>query len=92
VAVGGSTTLNELHAALCNELARHQPGFKAAAPVYRDFRAGDVRFSRADISKIETRLGYKPTHTVDSGLARAIDWYVASLAPRRAEAFADAAE
>ena len=92
VAVGGSTTLNELHAALCSELARHQPGFKAAAPVYRDFRAGDVRFSRADISKIETRLRYKPTHSVDAGLARAIDWYVASLVPRHTEALAYAAD
>jgi UDP-N-acetylglucosamine 4-epimerase len=90
VAVGGSTTLNELHAALCRQLARHQPGFHPAAPVYRDFRAGDVRFSRADISKIVARLGYQPTHDVDQGLERAIDWYVASLAPRRA--YADAAD
>ena len=94
VAVGGSTTLSELHAALCKELARHQPGFVAATPVFRDFRPGDVRFSRADISKIETLLGYKPTHTVHSGLERAIDWYVASLAPSAAKphAYADAAE
>jgi len=90
VAVGGSTTLNQLHGFLGTLLAERLPGFTKADPIYRDFRAGDVRFSRADISKIVTRLGYKPTHDVDAGLARAIDWYVASLAPTRA--YADAAD
>ncbi len=92
VAVGGSTTLNELHAALRKELSRHQPDLTPVAPVYREFRPGDVRFSRADISKIEKHLGYKATHGVDTGIEQAIDWYVASLAPRRTEAFADAAD
>ena len=90
VAVGDSTTLNQLHGYLGDLLAERLPGFERADPVYRDFRAGDVRFSRADISKIVTRLGYQPTHDVDAGLARAIDWYVASLAPSRA--YADAAD
>jgi UDP-N-acetylglucosamine 4-epimerase len=86
VAVGGQTSLNELHAILCRLLARHDPSFKHAPPVYRDFRAGDVRFSRADISKIERLLGYAPTHSAEVGLERAIDWYVAKLSPARAEA------
>ena len=86
VAVGGQTTLNELHAYLCHQLTRHDPSFRPAQPVYRDFRPGDVRYSRADISKIQRLLGYDPAFTVDSGLARAIDWYVARLAPARAAA------
>jgi len=90
VAVGDSTTLNELHDALCRLLAGHDARFSAMPPVYRDFRPGDVRYSRADISKIQRLLGYKPTHDVDQGLERAIAWYVASLAP--ATAYADAAE
>jgi len=93
VAVGGSTTLNELHGALGKLLERSVDGFATAAPTYGDFRAGDVRFSRADISKIERLLGYKPTHTVDEGLERAIDWYVASLtAPSVRAVYADAAD
>ena len=86
VAVGGQTTLNELHAILCHLLTQQDSSFRPAAPVYRDFRPGDVRFSRADISKITRLLGYDPAFTVDAGLARAIDWYVARLAPARAAA------
>lgn len=86
VAVGGQTTLNELHAILCHQLTRHDPSFRPLPPVYRDFRPGDVRYSRADISKIQRLLAYDPAFTVDTGLARAIDWYVARLAPARAAA------
>jgi UDP-N-acetylglucosamine 4-epimerase len=81
VAVGDSTTLNELYAALRRLVTRHRPELKLSQPVYRDFRPGDVRFSRADISKIERLLGYRATHRIDDGLERAIDWYVAKLSP-----------
>ena len=90
VAVGDSTTLNQLHDALCDLLKQHDSRFAPLPPVYRDFRPGDVRYSRAYISKIQRLLGYQPTHDVDQGLERAIDWYVASLAP--ATAYADAAD
>jgi UDP-N-acetylglucosamine 4-epimerase len=89
VAVGDSTTLNQLFKALGDNLARHDPDFTAAPPVYRDFRPGDVRFSRADISKIQRLLGYAPTHHVSEGLEKAISWYVARLGPashRKADA------
>ena len=93
VAVGGSTSLNELHDVLGWLLQRHDRDFTAAPPVYRDFRPGDVRFSRADISKIERLLEYRPTHTVDTGLERAIAWYVARLGPAHASTdYAAAAE
>jgi dTDP-D-glucose 4,6-dehydratase len=49
-----------------------------------DFRPGDVRFSRADISKAQRLLGYAPTCHVREGLERAFDWYVARLAPEKA--------
>jgi UDP-N-acetylglucosamine 4-epimerase len=83
VAVGDSTTLNQLFDHLATLLAQHVPSFRKPQPVYRDFRAGDVRFSRADISKIEKLLGYRPTYRVGEGLARAIDWYVARLGPKQ---------
>ena len=84
VAVGDTTTLNELHTTLLELLADRVPGFEAAPPVYRDFRPGDVRYSLADISKAHTLLGYEPLYHAPEGLARAIDWYVAQLAPRHA--------
>ena len=84
VAVGDSTTLSQLFKALADNLAKHDSDFTVAPPVYRDFRPGDVRFSRADISKIQRLLGYKPTHQVPEGLEKAISWYVARLDPARA--------
>src|SRR3954471_19146631 len=60
VAVGEQTTLNELHAAIQGLLGKHVPGLRLEAPVYRDFRAGDVRYSRADISKAQRLLGFAP--------------------------------
>lgn len=83
VAVGDSTTLNELFDHLATLLAAHVPDFHKPQPVHRDFRPGDVRFSRADISKIERLLGFRATHRVGEGLARAIDWYVARLGPKQ---------
>ena len=76
VAVGGRTSLNELYGLLRDLLARRFPELATAQPVYRDFRAGDVRHSQADISKAERLLGYAPTHDVRSGLIEALPWYV----------------
>ena len=40
------------------------------APVHRDFRAGDVRHSQADVSKARRLLGYEPRVTMkEEGLA-----------------------
>ena len=76
VAVGERTTLNELFALMRDNLATH--GVSAdTQPVYRDFRAGDVRHSLADISKIAMRLGYAPTQRIGQGLALAMPWYIA---------------
>ena len=79
VAVGDRTTLNQLFEAIRALLAPRFPHLTDFKPVYRDFRAGDVRHSLADISKARTRLGYEPTHPIGEGLAEAMDWYVADL-------------
>jgi UDP-N-acetylglucosamine 4-epimerase len=79
VAVGDRTTLNELFEAIRSLLAPRFPHLAGFKPVYRDFRAGDVRHSLADISKAQTRLGYAPTHRISEGLAEAMDWYVNDL-------------
>jgi UDP-N-acetylglucosamine 4-epimerase len=48
-----------------------------AKPAFRDFRAGDVRHSLADISKAIHLLGYAPSQRIGQGLALAMPWYVA---------------
>jgi UDP-N-acetylglucosamine 4-epimerase len=76
VAFGGRTTLNELFNLIRDGLARHRPELADASPEYREFRAGDVRHSQADISKAARLLGYAPTHDVRQGLDEALAWYV----------------
>ncbi|MDE7371632.1 MAG: Vi polysaccharide biosynthesis UDP-N-acetylglucosaminuronic acid C-4 epimerase TviC [Desulfovibrio sp.] len=79
VAFGERTTLNELFALIRDEVVRHKPGAATAEPVHRDFRAGDVRHSLADISRARTLLGYDPRYDVRQGLTLAGDWYAANL-------------
>ncbi|MBC7733791.1 MAG: NAD-dependent epimerase/dehydratase family protein, partial [Bacteriovorax sp.] len=77
VAVGDQTTLNELYALLAARLAVHQPALAPPPPpVNREFRAGDVRHSLADISKARRLLWYAPTHRIGDGLDAAARWYV----------------
>ncbi len=78
VAVGGRTTLNTLFDALKEHLATNGVSY-TKAPVYRDFRAGDVRHSQADITKIQTLLGYDPQFNIIQGIAKAMPWYVQFL-------------
>ena len=79
VAVGDRTTLNQLFEAIRSLLVPKYPHLADFKPAYRDFRAGDVRHSLADISKARTRLGYEPTHRIGEGLAEGMDWYVRDL-------------
>jgi len=79
VAVGDRTTLNDLFEAIRSTLEPRFPHLKGFKPSYRDFRAGDVRHSLADISKAQTLLGYVPSHRIKEGLVEAMDWYVHDL-------------
>ena len=79
VAFGQRTTLNELFDLIKEEVARHKPEVMSAECVHRDFRAGDVRHSLADISRAEKLLGYGPQFDVRQGLRLAGDWYAANL-------------
>lgn len=83
VAVNARTSLNVLHQHLVSTLAENTVSY-ALAPSYRDFRAGDVRHSQADISKAQRLLGYQPTHTILQGLQAAMPWYLAFCAKSRA--------
>lgn len=79
VALNHRTSLNELFYMIQKKLKVRVADFVNTDPVYRDFRAGDVRHSQADISKAEKLLGYQPTHVIDKGLEEAMDWYVQDL-------------
>jgi UDP-glucose 4-epimerase len=69
VGTGRSVTVLDLIAALNKILgtsltAKHGPS-----------RAGDVRHSRADISRARQDLGYEPLVSFEEGLRRTLDWY-----------------
>ena len=80
VAVAQRTSLNELFEYLRTMLAPRFEHLAGSVPIYRDFRAGDVRHSLADISKANRLLGYEPTHAVVDGLSEAMQWYLHHLA------------
>ncbi|WP_339438661.1 NAD-dependent epimerase/dehydratase family protein [Pseudomonas sp. EA_15y_Pfl1_P104] len=78
VAVSGRTNLNMLFSALRESLDAHGVTYDKSA-IYRDFRAGDVRHSQADIDKIKTLLRYEPKFNINQGIAKTMPWYVSFL-------------
>ena len=79
VAVGGRNTLNELYALINKELDTHIDSFTEQEAIYRDFRAGDIRHSNANISKAKSFVGYAPTHSIYQGMEEAIEWYIENI-------------
>jgi UDP-N-acetylglucosamine 4-epimerase len=62
-----------------NKLIERVNGLIEKDPIYRGFRAGDVRHSLADISKATELLGYQPDYKISQGLDEAMDWYITDL-------------
>jgi len=79
IALGERTTLNELFGFLEGALRARGATAGAQKAVYRDFRQGDVRHSLADIVKARRLLGYAPTHRIQAGLEKAMEWYCQKL-------------
>jgi len=69
VGTGSSITVLDLVEAL-NKLMG-----KNLVATHSDPRAGDVRFSKADISRTRRDLNYKPDIAFDEGLKRTLAWY-----------------
>ena len=76
VAVGDRTTLNDLFGFIKKTIGSRGIDVDGAEATYRDFRAGDVKHSQANVSKAEEKLSYRASHTIDQGLDVAIDWYI----------------
>ena len=75
-AIGGRETLNNLYSAIVNGLKENLPELEIKEAIYRDFRAGDIRHSNANIDKMRELLGYEPTHSLEQGLNESIAWYI----------------
>ena len=70
IAQGDGTTINDVR-----RLITQHTGKKLDL-VQRPARAGDVRHTRADISRAKRLLGYRPQVDFEEGLKRTIAWFV----------------
>lgn len=75
VAFGESTTLNALFFILKSYLVEHGVQY-SLTPVYKNFRDGDVRHSKADVTKANEKMGYTPFFSVYDGVGEAAPWYI----------------
>ncbi|MEM7316803.1 MAG: NAD-dependent epimerase/dehydratase family protein, partial [Planctomycetota bacterium] len=79
VAYGERNTLLKLHELLKESLA--EQGIESQSQLeHRDFRAGDIRHSLADISKARNVLGYEPQYNLEAGIRETMPWYVSQFA------------
>jgi UDP-glucose 4-epimerase len=69
VGTGRSITLLDLVAALNRQLGTN------FTPKHGPERAGDIRHSRADISRARRDLGYEPAISFEDGLKETLRWY-----------------
>ncbi|MBK8977568.1 MAG: GDP-mannose 4,6-dehydratase [Planctomycetes bacterium] len=69
LAGGGNYSIRELLATL----TRHAGA--DVEPVFGPARAGDVKHSQADVSRLRALLGYVPSTSFDAGLRATFDWY-----------------
>ena len=79
VALNDRTSLNNLYQLLEGKLIQRVDSLVEKNPVYRDFRAGDVLHSQADITKALKLLGYQPRYKISEGLEKTMDWYVENI-------------
>ncbi|MCB1577414.1 MAG: GDP-mannose 4,6-dehydratase, partial [Xanthomonadales bacterium] len=81
--VGGDAERENIHVVktVCALLDERQPladGRKRESLIsYVKDRPGHDRRYAIDASKIRRELGWRPTETFESGLARTVDWYLA---------------
>lgn len=67
VGLGKATDLNELFSTI-RSLVQEQSGRAVPDVIYRAFRAGDIRHSCADTTRVEQVLGFRPEYSVMDGL------------------------
>jgi len=79
VALNDRTSLNNLYQMIEERLIQRTQGLAKKEPIYRDFRAGDVRHSQANINKAQVLLDYQPKYMISQGMDEAMDWYVNSI-------------
>ena len=87
VACGRGTSLADLQAMISGIVADQAParGNAPSPPRFEAFRPGDIRHSRADLTKVADQLGYVPRFEVRRGIEETVAWHlVQPIHPRAA--------
>jgi UDP-N-acetylglucosamine 4-epimerase len=78
IAVGERTSLKSLFFLIRNTLATHGIRLEIQ-PSYRNFRAGDVLHSQAEIGKAQRLLGYSPSDRLFDCIGKVTKWHLDRL-------------
>jgi len=76
VACGEQTSLNQLVAALKENLSVYDPSIGQVHATHGPYRAGDIPHSLASIEKAKNKLGYAPKFNFAEGLRKSVAWYI----------------
>jgi UDP-N-acetylglucosamine 4-epimerase len=79
VGMGRDTSLEELFALVRDAVARVRPEAAREVPLHDAARDGDVRRSRADISRIRSALGFAPSGDLAAAIAATVHWHATRL-------------
>jgi UDP-N-acetylglucosamine 4-epimerase len=74
IGLGGVTTLLDLYELILAGMVELGAPCAGVRPRHEDFRAGDIRHSRADIRRAREELGYVPRTSMQQALRRTMQW------------------
>lgn len=78
-AVGDRTTLLELTQLLKKHLSRYDAAIAEVAITHGPNRKGDIPHSLASVDKAKALLGYTPSHKIEEGISKAVEWYLENI-------------
>lgn len=76
---GENTSVLELEQLITKKLSSYDNCIGCIAPIFGPNRIGDIKHSKASISKAKELLGYNPVCTFEDGLKKTIYWYLTNL-------------
>jgi UDP-N-acetylglucosamine 4-epimerase len=76
---GENTSVLELEQLITKNLSAYDNCIDCIVPIFGSNRIGDIKHSKASISKAKELLGYTPVCTFEDGLKKTIYWYLTNL-------------
>lgn len=76
---GENTSVLELEQLITKNLSAYDNCIDCIVPIFGPNRIGDIKHSKASISKAKELLGYTPVCTFEDGLKKTIYWYLTNL-------------